>query len=127
MAPISAGSALKDFAVQRTSRSSWVSLAGLSFQTRGICPALISAFSPPLLRCRDAATSAASMICQLISRMPARVSASWRVQIVSASGTTTARPSPRKLMNGSRFLIRYSVRPSDKEWLAWMTSLSTPA
>jgi hypothetical protein len=39
-------------------------LAGLSFQASGVSPALVADFSPPVLRCRGAATSVASMICQ---------------------------------------------------------------
>ena len=48
----------------------------------------------------------------------ARVSASRKVQIVLASGTVSASASPRKRTNDSRSRIRYSVRSSDRLWLA---------
>ena len=48
----------------------------------------------------------------------ARVNASRKVQIVFASGTVSASPSPRKRMKDSRSRIRYSVRSSDRLWLA---------
>ena len=73
--PSSEGLAFENFTVQRASRSFWASLAGLSFQACGIRPALISAFSPSLLRCLGAATIEASMIWPPMARNPALVSA----------------------------------------------------
>ena len=100
----------------------------------------MSFFSASVLRCFGAATIVASMIWPPIARKPAfvsaaskrlnrtsiaglpsifaRVSASRKVQIVFASGTLSASDNPRKRMNDSRSLIRYSVRSSDSEWLA---------
>src|SRR5277367_1551834 len=49
-----------------------------------------------------------------LPRSLARVSASRKVQIVFASGTVSASPSPRKRMNDSRSRIRYSARSSDR-------------
>jgi hypothetical protein len=49
------------------------------------------------------------------------VSASRKFQIEFASGTRSASVSPRKRMNDRRSLIRYSVRSSESEWLAWRT------
>ena len=77
---------------------------------------------PPIAR-NPAAESAASKRLNRTSiaglpRNLARVSASRKVQIVLASGTVPARPSPRKRMNDSRSRIRYSVRSSDRLWLA---------
>jgi len=105
----------------------------------------MSRFSPSVLRCFGAATIEASMIWPLIARNPAaestaskrsnttsiaglpaslaRVSASRKVQIVLASGTVSESPKPRKRMNDSRSRIRYSVRSSDRLWLACSTSV----
>src|SRR3954452_9383934 len=100
----------------------------------GNAAALMSRFSPSVVRCLGAATIEASMIWPLIAKNPAaesaaskrsnrasvagfpaswaRVSASRKVQIVLASGTVSARSSPRKRINDSRSRIRYSVRSS---------------
>ena len=47
------------------------SLAGLSAPASGMRPALISAFSPSVLRCFGAAMIEASMICPPMARNPA--------------------------------------------------------
>ena len=47
-----------------------------------------------------------------------RVSDLRKFQIEFASGTRSARVSPRNRMNDKRSLIRYSVRSSESEWLA---------
>src|SRR4051812_43401482 len=52
------------------------------------------------------------------STAPARFSPSRNVQIVLASGTASATLMPRKRMNDSRSLIRYSQRSSDRECIA---------
>src|SRR4051812_20998411 len=53
----------------------------------------------------------------------ARVSHSRKSQIVRASGTRSPSDSPRKRMNESRSLIRYSARSSDRLFAAWMTRI----
>ena len=82
----------------------------------------------PLIARNPAAVSAASKRSNRtsIAGLPAilaRVSASRKVQIVLASGTVSASPRPRKRMNDSRSRIRYSVRSSDRLWLACRTSV----
>jgi len=102
--------------------------------------ALMSRFSPSVLRCLGAATIEASMIWPLIAKNPAaesatskrsnrasiagfpaswaRVSASRTVQIVLASGTVSARSSPRKRINDSRSRIRAcpGAGVSSRDW-----------
>ena len=138
--PSSDGLALENLTVQRASRSFCASLAGLSFHASGMRPALISVFSPSVLRCfgcgddrrvddlsahrqeaglpQRRVVGAKQHLDRRLSPDLARVSASRKVQIVFASGTGSDSPSPRKRMNESRSLIRNSVRSSDSEWLA---------
>src|SRR5947209_7765037 len=55
--PSAFGLALLNLTVQRASRSLCASLAGLAFQSCGIRPSLIAAFSPSVLRCLGAEIS----------------------------------------------------------------------
>ena len=67
--PSAPGRALLNFTVQRASVSFWRALAGLSGQIcAAFSPALIRAFSSPVLRWRGAATSVASTIWPAIGR-----------------------------------------------------------
>src|SRR5690606_12084990 len=62
---------LRDFTVQRASRSFCRIFAGLSFQASGILPALMSAFSSSVFLCFGAAMTVASTICPPMARYPA--------------------------------------------------------
>ena len=101
----------------------------------GNTPVLDRFFSAIVLRCFGAATIVASTIWPDRARKPearkaaskrrnspsiaaASFSASRNVQIVLASGTASARLSPRNRMNDSRSLIRYSARSSESECIA---------
>ena len=100
------GLAFENFTVQRASRSFWRSLAGLSFQSCGISPALMAAFSPSVLRCLGAATSVASTIWPAIGRYPASLIA-WSSRPNSLSRTLAC--DQRLAEVPQRIGVRYRV------------------